>query len=131
MFNSNYDIRQCINNIEFIMYTYDIITDEIVDKCINIPKLQLIKDIISYSYEKNINLVLNKTKELYDSGYSANDIILTFMKYIENDDNQTKINHFEKIYKVLSEYYIKINLIDNLVQLSACIVEIYEIINHN
>ena len=59
---------------------------------------------------------------MYDSGYSANDIILTFMKYIEHEK---KTSDFIEIYKILSEYYIKVNLIDNMVQLSACFVSIY------
>jgi replication factor C subunit 2/4 len=134
LFSSNYDIRQCINNLECIQYSCDKLNKANVDYIIDIPKINLIKDIIRNCYSKNLKKVLEITKELYDSGYSANDIVLTFMKYIEyvedNDDldqDDVKINNYIEVYKILSNSFIKINLIDNLVQLSACMVSIYKI----
>jgi len=136
LFCSNFDIRQCINNLECILYSYGKLSEETVDYIIDIPKIHLLKEIIQECYNKNISKVLKITKQLYDSGYSANDIVLTFMKYIENKDNDEDfpsyiISCHVEIYKILSQSFIKINLIDNMVQLSACIVEIYKVINHN
>lgn len=133
MFCSSFDIRQCINNLECIIYSYNTVTVDSVESVIDMPKVQLIKIIIQYCYDANLPLVLSTTKQLYDSGYSANDIILTFMKYIENseDDPEFKITCYVDIYKILCESFIKINLIDNMVQLSACIVTIYQTIQHN
>lgn len=132
LFNSNFDIRQCINNLECILYSYGELNSNAVSNIIDIPKIFLIKQIIQNCYDKNLEQVLKITKELYDSGYSANDIILTFMKYIENsqDDKTFIIKNYVEIYKILSNSFIKINLIDNMVQLSACIVAIYKNINH-
>jgi replication factor C subunit 2/4 len=133
LFCSNFDIRQCINNLECILYSYGKLTEETVNNIIDIPKIQLLKEIIIECYNKDINKVLNITKELYDSGYSANDIILTFMKYIENKDDDIekdfKIKCYNEVYKILSQSFIKISLIDNMSQLSACIVSIYKVIN--
>ena len=131
-FCSNFDIRQCINNLECILYSYGKLNTETVNNIIDIPKIQLLKQIIIECYNKNINEVLKITTQLYDSGYSANDIVLTFMKYIENkdDDEEFIITCYNDIYKILSQSFIKINLIDNMVQLSACIVEIYKVINN-
>jgi replication factor C subunit 2/4 len=123
LFNSNFDIRQCINNLECIKYMYNNLNETSVDNIIDIPKIHLIKEIIKNCYDKKLNEVLKNTKILYDSGYSANDIILTFMKYIENEKES---EDYVEIYKILSEYYIKVNLIDNMVQLSACFVSIYK-----
>ena len=70
------------------------------------------------------------------------------MKYIENyeineinNNNDYKDDHdsthlfltkcYVDVYKILSQSFIKINLIDNMVQLSACIVSIYKIIQKN
>ena len=122
LFNSNFDIRQCINNLECIKYMYNKLDESNVENIIDIPKIHLIKEIIRNCYEKKLNEVLKNTKVLYDSGYSANDIILTFMKYIEHEKETAD---FVEIYKILSEYYIKVNLIDNMTQLSACFVSIY------
>jgi replication factor C subunit 2/4 len=131
LFCSNFDIRQCINNLECILYSYGKLTEETVNNIIDIPKIQLLKQIIIECYNKNINEVLKITTQLYESGYSANDIILTFMKYIENkdDDEEFIITCYNEVYNVLSQSFIKINLIDNMVQLSACIVAIYKVIN--
>jgi replication factor C subunit 2/4 len=134
LFNSNFDIRQCINNLECIIYSYGKLNSENVNNVIDIPKIFLIKDIIKNCYDKKLSNVLNITKQLYESGYSANDIVLTFMKYIENgeedeDAGDFMIDCYVDVYKVLSESFIKINLIDNMVQLSACMVNIYKIIN--
>ena len=130
LFCSNYDIRQCINNLECILYTYGKLNIETVDNIIDIPKIELLKQIINECNNKNLTEVLKITKQLYDSGYSANDIILTFMKYIENKEDDILNKSYVDIYKVLSQSFIKINLIDNMVQLSACIVSIYKVINH-
>jgi replication factor C subunit 2/4 len=137
LFCSNFDIRQCINNLECILYSYGKLTEETVNNIVDIPKIHLLKEIINNCYNKNLEQVLIITKQLYDSGYSANDIILTFMKYIENiDDEEDKnpnmtIQSYVEIYKILSQSFIKINLIDNMVQLSACIVNIYNTIQIN
>ncbi len=131
LFCSNFDIRQCINNLECILYTYGKLNKENINNIIDIPKIHLLKEIIKNCYNKNLKEVLKLTKELYDSGYSANDIILTFMKYIENKDmdNEFMIECYVEVYKILSQSFIKINLIDNLVQLSACMISIYKVIN--
>lgn len=131
LFCSNFDIRQCINNLECIIYTHGVLNKENVNNLIDIPKIYLLKQIIINCYNKNFKNVLKITKELYEFGYSANDIILTFMKYIENkdDDNEFMIKCYVDIYQILSQSFVKINLIDNMVQLSACMVSIYKKIN--
>ncbi len=128
LFCSNFDIRQCINNLECIFYSYGKLNKESVSNIVDIPKIYLIKQIIKNCYEKNLTNVLTITKELYDSGYSANDIVLTFMKYIENiEEEEEKLESFVEVYKILSQSFIKINLIDNIVQLSACMTMIYKL----
>jgi replication factor C subunit 2/4 len=132
IFCSSFDIRQCINNLECLSYSYDIVSVENVEDMISLPKVHYIKEIINSCYDKNLINVLKITKELYDSGNSATDIVLTFMKYIENkeDDSEFRLDCYIEIYKILSNSFIKINLIDNMVQLSACIVSIYNYINN-
>lgn len=130
LFSSGYDIRQCINNLECIMYSYDMLNEESVDNIIDIPKLHIIKMIISSCNKRDLNMVMEHTNTLYNSGYSANDIILTFMKYIENkedDIDEYELENEIEVYKQLSESFIKVNLIDNFVQLMACMVAVYNI----
>ena len=131
IFCSSFDIRQCINNLECLSYSYDIVSVENVEDMICLPKVYFIKEIINNCYDNNLANVIKITKELYESGNSATDIILTFMKYIENkeDDPDFKLKCDIEVYKILSSSFIKINLIDNMVQLSACMVSIYSHIN--
>lgn len=125
MFCSNYDIRQCINNTEYISYSMNKITEINVDKVIDIPKLYNITNILKFCIDHNYVAAINTTIELYNSGYSANDILLTFLKYIENYDTNKSSNTLE-LYKIISEYYMKVNnILDSVLQLCACISSIY------
>lgn len=131
LFSSGYDIRQCINNLECIMYSHNELSEESVDNIIDIPKLYIIKLIIKKCIEKDLKKVMEYTNTLHSSGYSANDIILTFMKYIENkedDGDEYNVPNDIEVYKQLSDSFIKVNLIDNFVQLMACITAVYNII---
>ena len=86
---------------------------------------------INGDLENSINIII----ELYNKGYTPNDILLTFMKclmddskiYNENLDFQNKINHeyILKIYEIISLTYIRVNGgIDTLLQLCGCISKI-------
>ena len=125
MFCSNYDIRQCINNTEYISYSMDKITEITVDNMIDIPKLYNIIQILKFCNEHNFISAINMTIILYNSGFSANDILLTFLKYIENN-TENEINKSLELYKIISVYYMKVNnSIDSILQLYACISKIY------
>lgn len=127
MFCSNYDIRQCINNLEYISYSKIKINEEVVDSIIDIPKIHNIVKILKSCNEHDLVSAINMTVELYNNGYSANDILLTFLKYIENycENKESNINQL-KLYKIISEYYMKVNnSIDSILQLCACISSIY------
>ena len=131
LFSSDYDIRQCINNLECIMHSHTELTETSVDDIIDIPKLHIIKMIINCCLNKDLKMVMEHTNTLYNSGYSANDIILTFMKYIENKEDSPDEYELENdicVYQQLSDSFIKVSMIDNLVQLMACMVSIYNII---
>ncbi len=142
LFISDNDIRQAINNLECIYYALNELTEENIYKLIDKPKPFYITQIINECYNKNYTEAINIVKSLYDKGYTPNDILLTFMKYIfENNnlydptsldkpiilDEQSKI----KIYEILSHSYIRVNGgVDTLLQLCGCISKIYIYINN-
>ena len=135
LFISDYDIRQSINNLECIYYSLNELSEENIYKLIDKPKPYYITKIIENCYNKNYTEAINIVKNLYNKGYTPNDILLTFMKYIfENNihngrdklDEETKI----KLYEIISHSYIKINGgVDTLLQLCGCISKIYLYIN--
>ena len=83
----------------------------------------------------NLDGALEIIIDLYNKGYTPNDILLTFMKFLmENQSNYLKnINHENilKIYEIISLNYIRINGgIDTLLQLCGCISKIYLYFNN-
>jgi DNA polymerase III delta prime subunit len=134
MFCSNYDIRQCINNIECIMSCNYTIDEETIDNMMDIPKLFNIRKILNSCIQHNLKEAIDITYQLYEAGYSANDILLTFLKYIENfkdykEFEENNVNEIE-LYKIVSSGFIKVNNgIDNFLQLCSCISSIYILLN--
>jgi len=130
LFFSDYDIRQCINNLECIIYTNNSVTIKTIDNLINVPKVEYIKKIIELCKEKNLDEALLVITKLFNNGYSSNDILLIFMKYIEynqidNIDHEMKL----KLYKIISSSYIRVNDgINTLLQLYGCISNIYQLL---
>ena len=128
---SNYDIRQCINNLECIFYSYKKITKKNIYKFVDIPKPIYIEKILNNILQKKFKESILITKELYDIGYSPNDILLTFMKYLLDNkklNEQIKL----KIFEIVSTSYIRVNDgIQSLLQLCGCISNIYIYINNN
>jgi len=62
-------------------------------------------------------------KDLYYKGYTPNDILLTFMKYLFEYDNDIKLNEETKIISL--SYILVISEIDTLLQLCGCIAKVY------
>lgn len=128
LYLSDNDIRQSINNLECIYYSFGYLSTENIYKLIDKPKPFYIVEILNYCYEGQYIKVINYVKELYNRGYTPNDILLTFMKCLmENND---KINVTEevklKLYEIISLCYIRVNNgIDTLLQLCGCISKIY------
>ena len=138
LFVSDNDIRQAINNLECIYYSLDKLNEENIYKIVDKPKLYYIADIINECYNKNYNNAINIVKNLYNKGYTPNDILLTIMKYIiEYKDDKNKILNLlskddkNKIYEITSQSYIIINEgNDTLLQLCGCVSNIYLFLNN-
>lgn len=132
LFYSKYDIRQCINNLECILYTEMDVVDEVVESLIDIPKLEYIKKIILKCKNHELKCALETVTILYNNGYSPNDILLTFMMYILSPDFDIMLDEKIKLtlYKTVSSSYIKINNgVNTIIQLYGCISNIYNLFN--
>ena len=130
IFVSDQDIRQLINNLECIYYSFGILNEENIYKFIDKPKTFYIIEILNACYNKDYPKTMIIVKNLYYKGYTPNDILLTFMKYLfeynENNDiildEETKL----KLYEIVSLSYILVNSeIDTLLQLCGCISKVY------
>jgi replication factor C subunit 2/4 len=137
LFVSDLDIRQSINNLECIYYSFGKLDEQSVYKLIDKPKPYYISQIISSCYANDYNHTIQIVKSLYNKGYTPNDILLTFMKYLfENSNDYTTDSSTEdfnikdetklKIYEIISLSYIRVNGgIDTLLQLCGCISKIF------
>lgn len=128
IFVSEHDIRQLINNLECIYYSFGILNEENIYKFIDKPKTFYISEILKACFEKDYIKTISIIKNLYFKGYTPNDILLTFMKYLFeyehniNLDEETKL----KLYEIISLSYIVVNSdIDTLLQLCGCISKVY------
>lgn len=127
MFYSNYDIRQCINNLECILYTLNDLTEKTIINIIDKPKINDIKNILLNCKNKKLKESLSIIKELHNNGHSSNDILLSILNYLQKEkidflDEGVKI----KLYNIISKSFIKVNDgINTLLQLYGCISNIY------
>ena len=135
IFISDKDIRQCINNLECIYYSFGSLTSDNIYTLIDKPRLYFINTIITMCLENNYKECMNTVMDLYNKGYTPHDILLTFMKYLfeDNDiinDKLEKYKYFSdirfKLYEIISTVYIRINDgSDTLLQLCGCISKIF------
>ena len=138
LFVSMQDIRQVINNLECIYYSVNTLTESNIYKLIDKPKSYYINNLLNACFENKFDEVINITTYLINKGYTSNDILLIFMKYIMNEDHTINTQSLilnEKlklnICEILNNYYMIINdNLDSSIQLYSCISEIFIYINN-
>ncbi len=130
LFLSDYDIRQAINNLECIFFYDKILNVENVYIIIDQPKPFYIEKILSNCINGNLKDSIITITELYNKGYTSNDILLTFLKCLLekkfSNNNLSSEEMMLKIYEIVSLSYIKVNGgNDTLLQLLGCISNIF------
>jgi replication factor C subunit 2/4 len=134
LYVSNNNIRYCINNLECIFKSGLEIKKKYIYKLVDIPKPKYINNIIENSLSGNIKESIKIINLLFDKGYSSNDILLTFMKFLldKNLNKNMKEVMRLKIYEIVSLIYIRVNDgIDTRLQLCGCISNIYLYLKKN
>jgi len=128
LFYSDYDIRQSINNLECIHHSELEFNEINIYKIIDKPKPIYMNQILDNCYKGNLDAAIEIIYELYNKGYTPNDILLTFMKYLMENNDNIDLDHeyILKIYEIVSLSYIRVNGgIDTLLQLCGCISKIF------
>jgi replication factor C subunit 2/4 len=133
LFLSDYDIRQAINNLECIFCSSRKLDENNIYKVIDKPKPLYIEKILSDCINKKLNDSFDTINELYQKGYTPNDILLTFMKCLLeknifnlNKNSSPPNETILKIYEIVSLSYIRVNGgNDTLLQLLGCISKIF------
>jgi replication factor C subunit 2/4 len=124
LFLSDYDIRQSINNLECMYYSGKIFNAENIYNLLDKPKQFIIEEILKDCQNNNLSDALKKVEELYNKGYTPNDILLILMKNLMENNEEKNENNL-KIYEIISLTYIRVNGgIDTLLQLCGCISKI-------
>ena len=104
---SNYNIREIINNLECIYYSYNIMNKINIDKLLKISLNSYIEKIIINSKDKKFRTVINITKKVIKEGFLLNNFLILFKEIINNYD--IIIKNKLKIINIINNYYIKIN----------------------
>jgi replication factor C subunit 2/4 len=127
LFLSDYDIRQVINNLECIYYAYKILNKENIYKILDHPKPYYIEKILINCINGHLYESIKILHELYNKGYTPNDILLTIMKcLLEKKIFNLNDEITFKIYEIISLSYIRVNGgNDTMLQLVGCISKIY------
>lgn len=128
LFYSNYDIRQCMNNLECIKYNHNIVSENTVNNIIDKPKIEYIKNIFDSCKNNNLLNALTEINNIIDYGYNSCDILQIIQNYIiyelKDDDN------IISIFELTSKYYIIINNgIDTKLQLNSYVCNLFKIYN--
>lgn len=132
IFVSEQDIRQLINNLECIYYTFKKLNEENVYKLIDKPKTFYINEILNACFENDYSKTINIIKNLYFKGYTPNDILLTFMKFLFENNLNLNEEIKLKLYEIISLSYIIVNSdVDTLLQLCGCISKVFLYIQSN
>jgi DNA polymerase III gamma/tau subunit len=133
LFVSDNDIRKAINNLECIYYSYNKLDEESIYKLIDKPKPYYIIQILENCYKNDYTRCIKIIKELSSKGYTPNDILSIFMKFLFEYKNDIEYNNIIlndeiklAIYDIISTSYIIINDgVDTLLQLCGCISKIF------
>jgi len=107
IFCSNGDIRQAINYLECLFYSFNFINKENVFSLCRTPKPELIKKTFCYIKMKKFKMALEILKDLNKSGYSPNDILSTMINMIF-ENYQVDLDEEDKI--IFLEEFGKTNL---------------------
>lgn len=107
IYMSQGDIRNAINNLESMYYSYDKITEQNVYKLCYQPHPTNIIEIIQNCVNKNFTKSINKYEELLTQGYCNSDILQLTLNILQqiNIDETIRINFI----KIISETYLLIN----------------------
>ena len=109
------DLRQAINCLQVISYIQNKnITSDIIYQLFDKPNIIMIKNLLVNLKNKNKQNILQIIQNIKNKGYSPNDILLAILNYIiilkEDDfDNILSKDFLINVYKITSQYYIKIN----------------------
>ncbi len=128
IFVSDKDIRKAINNLECIKFTYGNLTKDNIYKLLDKPKPDFIKHILDLCLNNKFKESVIELTRLYNNGYNASDILLTFLDYLVKKDSELDLTEMKKmeLYKIVSFSYIKVNEgNDSLLQLIGCLSNIY------
>lgn len=129
LFYSNYDIRQCLNNLECIKYNENNVTINIVNNIIDKPKIKYIQNIFNFCKNSDLVKALIEMNNIIENGYNCCDILQIIQNYIRYNLEDDK--NLISIYELASKYYIIINNgVDSKLQLNSFVCNLFKIYNN-
>jgi replication factor C subunit 2/4 len=123
IFCSNGDIRQAINYLECLFYSFKKINKHNVYLLCHTPKPTLLNKMFHYMVNQQFKETIHIVKELSTLGYTPNDIVVTMINMLIEDydvdlDTKYKIIYLEELNKTNIRFN---NGAESLLQLVGCI----------
>ncbi|CAH7668714.1 replication factor C subunit 4 [Phakopsora pachyrhizi] len=100
IFSSEGDMRQAINNLQSTHSGFGFISSENVFKVCDQPHPALVKKILLACEKGDISNCLDRLDQLWSQGYSALDIVTTFMKVVKTMDKMAEYLKLEFIKEI-------------------------------
>lgn len=83
-------MRQAINNLQSTHSGFGFVSGDNVFKVCDQPHPIIVQTIIRACMKGNVDLAMEKLKELWDQGYSAVDIIVTIFRVVKTFDEYVR-----------------------------------------
>ncbi|KAE9400559.1 P-loop containing nucleoside triphosphate hydrolase protein [Gymnopus androsaceus JB14] len=100
IFTSEGDMRQAINNLQSTHSGFGFVSGDNVFKVCDQPHPIVVQEMIKLCSEGKVDAAMDKLTDLWESGYSAVDIVVTIFRVVKTADNipeYTKLEYIKEI----------------------------------
>lgn len=123
---SNNDLRQAINDIQFVCHGFGRLTKENIMKIYDMPNPLIIEQYIKFCKAHDAVNAMNIIYKLYKDGYNGNAILSNIFIFLKNAQ-VSDLNNDIKLIDIISKTRYKINKrSDSLIQLEKCVIKMCE-----
>ncbi|MCQ2818914.1 MAG: replication factor C small subunit [archaeon] len=121
------DMRNALNNLQSTAVGFGFVNHENVYNIIDVPKPEVLRQIIEHCRKGELNQAMDKVDGLYGEGYSSMDILTVCNKIIKKEDKVHDTIKFKMI-KTVVDYKLKfLDGINSFVQMYGFLSEITEL----
>ncbi|KZS95843.1 P-loop containing nucleoside triphosphate hydrolase protein [Sistotremastrum niveocremeum HHB9708] len=127
IFTSEGDMRQAINNLQSTHSGFGFVSADNVFKVCDQPHPVLVQALLRSCHKSNINDAMEKLQELWDTGYSAIDIVTTLFRVVKTFDELQEYTKLEYIKEIGFTHMRILEGVGTIVQLGGLLARLCKI----